>query len=213
MTELAASAGDQPVARDRILEAAYDLFTRRGIRDVGVNELIERARVTKATLYNHFPSKDDLVLAFLELRERRWSIEWLEAEARRRGSTPEARLLAIFELLDEWFGREGFEGCAFINTLLEMRTGHPAGRASITHLANIRAMIVGLADEAKLRDPEFFAAAFHMLVKGATVSAAEGDREAARTAREVAVLLLARHRPISRSRSARRASAPLKQRT
>ena len=81
---------------------------RRGVRDVGINELVERAGVTKATLYRHLPSKDDFVVA-LELCERRWTRGWVEAEARRRGSTPEEQLLGIFERFDEWFHREDFE--------------------------------------------------------------------------------------------------------
>src|SRR5215208_1231708 len=91
---------DEPSTRERILETAYELFSRRGVRDVGVDEVIERANVAKATLYRHFPSKDDLVLAFLERREELWTKGWVEAEARRRGSTPEERLLAIFDLFD-----------------------------------------------------------------------------------------------------------------
>ena len=62
------------------------MFAARGVRDVGVDEVIERADVAKATLYRHFPSKDDLVVAFLEEREQRWTLDWVEAEARGRGS-------------------------------------------------------------------------------------------------------------------------------
>src|SRR4026209_2475406 len=108
-----------PPARERILATAYELFSRRGIRAVGIDEVIERAGVAKATLYRHFPSKDDLVLAFLERREQLWTREWVEVEARRRGSTPEAQLLAIFDAFDEWFHANDFEGCSFINVLLE----------------------------------------------------------------------------------------------
>jgi AcrR family transcriptional regulator len=128
----------RPGARSRILAAAYELFASRGIRDVGVDEVIERAGVAKASLYRHFPSKDDLVIAFLEQREERWTLEWVEAEARRRGTTPEEQLLAIFGLFDEWFHREDFEACSFINVLLEMGPAHPAGKGSVQHLANIR---------------------------------------------------------------------------
>ena len=108
--------------RERILDTAYELFSHRGVHDVGIDELIERAGVAKATLYRHFPSKDELVLAFLEQREQLWTYGWVEAEARRRGKTPEEQLLAIFELFDEWFHREDFEGCSFVNVLLESAT-------------------------------------------------------------------------------------------
>jgi AcrR family transcriptional regulator len=184
----------QPGARDRILEAAYELFARRGIRDVGVDEVIERAGVAKASLYRHFRSKDDLVVAFLELREERWTLEWVEAEARRRGTTPEEQLLAIFGLFDEWFQREDFEACSFINVLLEMGPAHPAGKASVQHLANIRSIVRKLAEESGLRDPESFSRSWHILMKGSIVSAAEGDAEAAQRARSMARLLIEHHR-------------------
>ncbi len=184
----------EPRARRRILETAYELFARRGIRDVGVDEVIDRAGVAKATLYRHFPSKDDLVLAFLELREERWTLEWVEAQARRRGSTPEEQLLAIFDLFDEWFHREDFEACSFINVLLEMGSAHPAGQASVQHLENIRSVVRGLAEEAGLSDPGSFARSWHILMKGSIVSAAEGDAEAAQRAKAMARLLIAQHR-------------------
>lgn len=109
--------------------------------------------MAKASLYRHFPSKDDLVIAFLEMREERWTLEWVEAEARRRGTTPEEQLLAIFGLFDEWFHRDDFEACSFINVLLEMGPTHPAGKASVQHLANIRSMVRKLAEESGLGDP------------------------------------------------------------
>jgi AcrR family transcriptional regulator len=181
-------------ARERILEQAYELFSRRGIRDVGVDELIERAGVAKATLYRHFPSKDDLVLSFLERREQRWTREWVEAESERRGATPEEQLLAIFDLFGEWFARQDFEGCSFINVLLELGPRHPAGHASARHLENIRAVVRRRAEQAGLRDPVAFAHAWHILMKGSIVAAAEGDTDAARRAKSVARLLIDDHR-------------------
>ena len=120
MSAVEALPQSKPDARERILDTAYELFSRRAIRDVGIDEVIEQAGVAKATLYRHFPSKDELVIAFLERREERWTLAWVEAEARRRGTTPEEQLLAIFELFDEWFHRDDFEACSFINVLLEM---------------------------------------------------------------------------------------------
>jgi AcrR family transcriptional regulator len=181
-------------ARERILESAYDLFARRGIRSVGIDEVIERAGVAKATLYRHFPSKDDLVLAFLERREQRWTREWVETEAKRRGSNPEEQLLAIFDAFDEWFRRDDFEACSFINVMLEMGPQHPAGSASVHHLENIRSIVRRLAEEASLRDPGPFAHSWHILMKGSFVAAAEGDLEAAQRAKAMARLVLDHHR-------------------
>jgi AcrR family transcriptional regulator len=182
-------------ARDRILGTAYELFSHRGIHDVGIDELVERAGVAKATLYKHFPSKDELVLAFLEQREQIWTYGWVEREARRRGGTPEEQLLAIFDLFDEWFHRDDFEGCSFVNVLLEFGDlDHPVGRASADYLENIRSVIRSLALAAGLRDADGFALSWHILMKGSIVQAAEGDRDAARRAQALGSLLIEQHR-------------------
>jgi AcrR family transcriptional regulator len=178
------------LARQRILDTAYDLFSRRGVRAVGIDEVIERAGVAKATLYRHFPSKDELVLAFLDLREQRWTRDFVEAGAIRRGTNPEERLLAIFDVFDEWFHRDDFEASVFINVLFEMGPEHPAGSASILHLERIREVIRRFAEEAGLRDSEAFARSWHILMQGSIVSAAEGDAEAARRAKAMARLLI-----------------------
>jgi len=181
-------------ARERILDAAYELFSRRGIQAVGVNEVTERAGVATATLYRHFPSKDQLVLAFLDLREQRWTKDIIEAEAMRRGSNPEERLLAIFDVLDEWFHRDDFEAGSFIKVLLELGPKHPAGGASVLHLEQLRAIARRLAEEAGLRDTESFARSWHILMEGSIVVAAEGDLEAARRAKAMARLLIDQYR-------------------
>jgi AcrR family transcriptional regulator len=184
----------EPEARERIVDSSYELFSRRGIQAVGVDEVVENAGVAKATLYRHFPSKDDLVLAFLERREELWTHELVEAKAKSRGSTPEGQLLAIFDVFDEWFRREDFEACSFINVLLELGPQHPAGKASMRHLENIRSIVHELAEEAGLRDPASFARSWHILMKGSIVSAAEGDVEAAHRAQSIARLLIDQYR-------------------
>jgi AcrR family transcriptional regulator len=180
--------------RERILDTAYQLIARRGVRDVGVEEVIATAGIAKATLYRHFPSKNDLVLAVLEHREQVWTLGLVEAEARRRGSTPEERLLAVFDVFDEWFRSDGFDTCTFVNVLLEMGPAHVLGVASIRHLQNIRTMIAQLATEAGLRDPDAFARSWHILMKGSIVSAAEGDTDAAVRAQAMAASLMDQHR-------------------
>ena len=185
-------------ARERILDTAYELFTRRGIRDVGVDELIERANVAKATLYRYFPSKNALVDAFLERREEVWTLGWVEAEARQRGGTAEEQLLAIFDLFDEWFHREDFEGCSFVNVMLELGPRDPAGQASVQHIETIRAFLCELAEKAGVVEPEAFALSWHILMKGSIVLASAGDLDAAQRAKEMGVALFERHRPSSR---------------
>jgi AcrR family transcriptional regulator len=180
--------------RQRFLDAAYDLFSRRGIRDVGVEELIEAAGVAKATLYRHFAGKDELVLAFLGERERRWTFGFVEAGALAAGETPEERLLGIFDVFDAWFCQPDFDACAFISVLVEMGPDHPLGRASATHLQHIRQVVERLATDAGLDDTEGFAHSWHILMKGSIIAATEGDLAAAKRAKVMAHDLLARHR-------------------
>jgi AcrR family transcriptional regulator len=181
--------------RERILDVAYELFSRAGVRGVGIDEVIDRAGVAKATLYRHFPTKNELVLAFLSLREQRSTHELIEAEAERRAHAPQARLLAIFDVLDDWFAREDFEGCSFVKVLLEFGPDHPAGAASIRHLRNVRAFPERLAREAGIRDPVSLAHDWHLLMKGAVISAVEGDPHAAHRGREIAMRVLDQHQP------------------
>ena len=181
-------------ARERILDASYELFSKRGIQAVGVNEVIERAGVAMATLYRHFRSKDELVLAFLALREQRWTKDIVEAGAMRRGSNPEEQLLAIFDVLDEWFQRDEYEAGSFIKVLLELGPEHPAGGASARHLAQLRAIVRRLAEEAGLREVDSFARSWHILMEGAIVVAAEGDAQAAQRGKAMARLLIDQYR-------------------
>src|SRR5262245_5190891 len=113
------SAPRSATARERIDHTAYELLSRRRVRAVGVDEVVARSGVAKMTLYRHYPSKNHLALAFLRRREELWTRTWLQAEVERRGGTPGQRLLAIFDVFDKWFRRTDFEGCSFINVLLE----------------------------------------------------------------------------------------------
>jgi AcrR family transcriptional regulator len=180
--------------RERVLATAYELFSRYGTRAVGVDRIIEESGVAKMTLYRNFASKDDLILAFLERREEQWTRAWLQSEVEARASTPGGRLLAVFDTFGDWFARDGFEGCSFINVMLEVtEPGHPVRDAAVRHLAAIRAFLAGLAEEAGIADPDAFARQWHILMKGSIVAAAEGDAEAAARARELGRLLLERH--------------------
>ncbi len=185
-------------ARERILTAAYELFSRRGIRAVGTDEVIERAGVARATLYRHFATKDDLVLAVLQRREEVWTHGLIEEQSRQRGATPEEQLLAIFDVLHEWFQHhDAYEGCSFINVLLELGVDHPAGQACIVHIDHVRNIVRQRAVAAGLIDVEDFASSWHILMKGAIVLAAVGDLDAALRARRMACALIEEHRPVA----------------
>lgn len=173
------------------MTAAYELFARHGVQAVGIDAIIERSGVARQTLYRHFGSKQELVLAFLQRREEVWTYGWLAAEVERRESDPRRRLLAIFDVFDEWFRDPEFEGCSFINVMLEHPApDHPLHQAAAAYLARIRAFLRELATDAGIADPSGFARQWHILMKGSIVAAGEGDRDAARRAKQMGRVLL-----------------------
>ncbi len=102
-------------ARERILLTAHDLFYCYGIRATGVDRLIAESKVTKTTFYRHFPSKKQLIIEFLEYRHTKW-MSWFTGCLDKHGGGIDA----LCPALEEWFGAEGFRGCAFINSLSEL---------------------------------------------------------------------------------------------
>jgi AcrR family transcriptional regulator len=180
-------------ARERILHAAYELFCRHGVASTGIDRIVAEAGVAKMTLYRHFPSKDALATAVIELRAELFTHRWLAYEIERRATTPAAGLLAIFDLFDEWFHRDGFESCLFIKCLFETAgEGGPVSEAAGRELEAIRALLRRLAGDAGARDPTALAYELQVLMSGAIVLATDGDADAARRARAVAELILRR---------------------
>jgi AcrR family transcriptional regulator len=177
--------------RERILSTAYDLFCREGVNAVGIDRIVADAGVAKMSLYRHFHSKDELVLEVLERREQRWTRGWLEREVEQRARTPEAKLLAVFDVFGEWFRHEDYEGCLFINSLLEThdRAGL-IGSASVKRLATVRSLVRRWSEEAGIRNPDGFARQWQILMCGSIVAAASGDTQAARRTRDIATHLL-----------------------
>ena len=191
-------------ARQRIDRAAYELFSRRGIRAVGMDTVIARSGVAKMTLYRHYPTKEKLALAFLRRREELWTRAWLQEGVERKARTPRARLLAVFDVFDRWFRRSDFEGCSFINVLLETDAREdPVRKAGVRHLAEIRAFLERLATEANIKNAEDFARKWHILMKGSIIAAGEGDRNAALRAKEIGALLLVHAVQVKRPKRAR----------
>jgi AcrR family transcriptional regulator len=178
-------------ARERILATAYELFAHRGVQAVGIDAIVEQSGVARQTLYRHFSSKQDLVLAFLERREELWTKDWLQGEVERRTTDPAERLLAVFDVFDGWFRTPGFEGCSFINVMLEITDpADPVHRAGTSYLAHIRDFLEDLARRAGIANAENFARQWHILMKGSIVAAAEGDQDAARRAQQIATIVL-----------------------
>ena len=188
-----AAHGPALASRERVLTTGYDLFSRRGIRDVGVNELIETSEVAKSTFYRHFPSKDELVEAVLALQHEVW-FEDIVAEAQRRSDSPEEELLVIFDVFADRLGSGGYRSNMLIRVLMEMGPEHPLGMARVEYLASTRAHARLLAEDGGLERCDLFARAWHLLLKGTIISTMEGDREASELAKQMATSLLERHR-------------------
>jgi AcrR family transcriptional regulator len=180
---------------DRLLLAAAPLFTQRGIRQVTKEEVQRVAGVTGGEFDLEFSSRDDLATEVLERREQAWATGIVEAGARARATTPTGRLLAIFDVLDEWFHRDDYEALSRVDALLNMGREHPLGRANVGYLTEMRELAARLAEEARLADPIDFALSWHILVTGAITNAIEGDDRAAARAKEMAGVLIAHHRP------------------
>jgi AcrR family transcriptional regulator len=179
--------------RERIDQTSYELFSRHGIRAVGVDTVIACSGVAKMTLYRHYASKDKLALAFLRRREELWTRAWLQEEVERRAQIPGERLLAVFDTFDAWFRRSDFEGCSFAKALLEQSDPrHPVRTAAVRHIETIRALLGRWIEDAGVRNPDRFARQWQILMMGSIIAAYAGDLDAARRAKEMGVLLLAR---------------------
>ena len=177
-------------ARDRLLAAADELFYEEGIHTVGIDRVIEKAGVAKASLYSTFGSKDELVRAYLTGRHERRR----ERITRRLAAcgNPRDRLLAVFDLLGESFAQPGFHGCAFVNASAEAAPGSAAEEATGEYRAWLRNLFTGLARDAGAADPAELARQFILLYDGANISARMDGKPsaAAVAARDAAATLL-----------------------
>ena len=176
-------------ARERLLQAAEELFYAEGIRAVGVDRLLTASGVGRASFYRHFASKDALVVDVLLAKGQRWRAELADAVAV-RGNDP----LAIFDVFGGQFGRSDFRGCAFINAMVEAADWNsPAHRVAADHKHAVTVYLDGLLAAAGHGDHAVLAEQFMLLLDGAVVTALrDRSAEPARQAKAVAAALLAR---------------------
>jgi AcrR family transcriptional regulator len=183
------SAVAAPSARERLLAAAHELFYGEGVQTVGIDRVIERAGVAKASLYNVFGSKEELVRAYLE--ERHTATLGALRDAVALHSDPRARLLAVFDAQAELFAQPGFRGCAFVSACAEAPAGGLIQRAASRYRAEIRELLVALSAAAGAPDPERLAGQLQLVYDGAGLGARmDGDTAIAGRARAAAESLL-----------------------
>jgi AcrR family transcriptional regulator len=182
------SAGRQP-ARERLLAAAEELFYREGVQSVGIDRVVERAGVAKASLYSNFKGKDDLVRAYLSARQeaRRAAIETKLALHK----APRARMLAVFDAMTEPLAKPNYRGCAFLRATAEM-SADASGREVCRDARRwTRDLLSRLGKEAGALNPDTLAKQLMLLYDGAAASAQmDRDPTAAAEAKAAAVLLI-----------------------
>jgi AcrR family transcriptional regulator len=182
-------ASQRSSARDRLLAAADELFYAEGVHVVGVDRIVERAGVTKASLYNIFGSKDGLVRAYLEnhFRRRQSRVAHILAEH----TTPRARLLAVFAEVEGLLAGSAFRGCRFISAAAESGPGDAGEVVAEEYRAWLWSLFTDLAEAAGARDPKQVGRQLFLLYDGAAVAARmDEDRGAAATAVRSAVIAL-----------------------
>ena len=173
------------------MATAWRLFYRDGFRAVGIDLILAEAGVAKMTLYNHFASKEELIVALLEKRDRELRAS-IAATVESVGKSPTKRLLAVFYWLEAWFGSPDFNGCVFIRALSEYpEATHAIHRTAWNHKVAVKEMLAQLCEAAGAKDPGGLAETLSLLIDGAIV-AAHGTREtgSARSARVTAAVLL-----------------------
>jgi AcrR family transcriptional regulator len=180
-------------ARQRIVETAERLFYAEGVRAVGIDRIIAESEVAKMTLYNHFASKDDLILAVLHYREEKFGgmfERWMERHVKKGMD----RLEAFFAALKDWFESTGFRGCSFINASVELADAHhAASQFSAEHKERFHEMISEIITQTSGAKAVSVAPAIALLVEGAIVTAVmEQTSDPADVAKEAALALISK---------------------
>ncbi|MFG0242371.1 MAG: TetR/AcrR family transcriptional regulator [Phycisphaerales bacterium JB054] len=188
-----------PSRRDDLIDAAMRVFYRHGFHASSLDDIQKEGGISRMTLYNHFKSKDELVLAAMRRRDeifRNRLMKFVESKAK----TPRERLLAVFDFHEEWFTGDEFCGCMFINAAAEFSVAESAPRRlAAEHKQEIVRYLRGLCEAAGFSDPSLVAEELNILLEGAIVTArvvgqvADGGKDpgtAARLARQMAVAIL-----------------------
>lgn len=178
--------------RDHLVQTAKQLFQRNGYHATGIEKILSTAGVSKPTLYRHFDSKDELIMAALRVWDEE-SRAWLTGEMERRARTPREQILALFEALGDWFESVGFQGCMFINATVEFaEQDNPIHRMAAEHKRTFAAHVRDLVAASGAKDPGEVTERLMILMEGAIVTAhTHGRSDGAARARAMAEAILA----------------------
>lgn len=177
--------------REHLINIAIELFSEHGFHATGVDTLLEKAGMSKRTLYTYFRSKEELILAVLRHKDGLLRNQFM-ADVSRAANAPETRLLAVYDVAEAWFKQRNFFGCMFINAVGEYATADsPIRQISIEYKKLMRAYLLGLCHQLDVAQPEELADALALLLEGAIVTAQVSQlAQAAQTAKKAAKILI-----------------------
>jgi AcrR family transcriptional regulator len=156
--------------RDQLIDTALRLFAKNGYHATGIDTILAEAGVAKMTLYHHFKSKDELILAALRKRDQEWRA-WFQREVEARAATPRRRLLALFDVLEDWFCEKHYHGCSFSRAASEYRDPrHAIHELAAEHKRILHAYIRDLAAAAGVKESSLLADQLSLLIDGAVIN-------------------------------------------
>ncbi len=167
----------RPNKRDELVRNALDVFYQNGFHATGMDMLVKETGVSKTSMYKHFRTKEDLILAALRLRDEMFR-NWFYRRLDELADTPKGQLLAMFDVLAEWFAKREFRGCMFIKASAEYQEPkHPIHKQSAEHKRLLLEHFIGLARNAGAAEPKALATQLMLLKEGAIVMAVMGFGE------------------------------------
>jgi AcrR family transcriptional regulator len=184
----------RPTKRDELVQKALKAFYQNGFHATGMDKLVEDTGISKTSMYKHFRTKEDLILAVLRLRDEQFR-NWLYRRMEDLADTPKEQLIAMFDALEEWFAEPGYKGCMFIKASSEYQeASHPIHKQAADHKRLLERHMSDLAGKAGLDDPDTIARQLLLLKEGAIVTANLGHTDhPAREAKAAARQLLNGH--------------------
>lgn len=183
--------------REKLIQAGHEIFYREGFLAVGLDRLLGEVGCSKQTFYNHFDSKDDLIVAVIDEHHHWWGSELRDRIQRAAGPDPRGQILAIFDVMSEILNQPEYRGCIFINAAVEFpQPHHPAHRSARRAKADGVALLTDLARQGGATDPVSFAQQVDMIIEGALVTRQVAlDYDTCAVARRAAETLMAKYFP------------------
>ena len=180
--------------RDELVQKALTTFYRNGFNATGMDMLATETGISKTSMYKHFRTKEDLILAVLRLRDENFR-NWLYRRMEELAKTPKDQLIAMFDALEEWFNEPGYKGCMFIKASSEYQdASHPIHKQSADHKRMLESHVTELAKRAGLSDPGAIARQLLLLKDGAIVTGHLGHtNDPAQDAKAAAIQLVNVH--------------------